>query len=108
MANTIRLRRSSVQGKAPTTSDIQLGELAVNTYDGKLYTKKSAGGVDSIVEIGATAGGAAGPVLEAAYVISQDVTLTTTCHGLSLISVEVSGGYSVTVPGGTTWTIALL
>ena len=52
MANTVRLKRSAVQGKAPVVGDLSLGELAVNTYDGKLYMKKNDGS-DAIVEIGA-------------------------------------------------------
>lgn len=55
MANTVRLKRSAVQGKAPVVGDLALGELAVNTYDGKLYTKKNDGS-DAIVEIGAGGG----------------------------------------------------
>lgn len=51
MANTFRLKRSAVDGKAPTTTDLQLGELAVNTYNGRLYTKKNDG-TDSIVLVG--------------------------------------------------------
>ena len=43
MANTIRLKRSSVAGKVPAIADLQLGEIAVNTTDGKLYLKKSDG-----------------------------------------------------------------
>ena len=53
MANTVRIKRSAVSGKVPLTTDLQLGELAVNTYDGKLYTKKDNGS-ESIVEIGST------------------------------------------------------
>jgi hypothetical protein len=59
MANTLKLKRSAVPGRVPQTSDLQLGELALNTNDGKLYTKKSVGGVDTIVDLSAgTAGGA--------------------------------------------------
>jgi hypothetical protein len=54
MANTFRLKRSAVQGRVPTTGDLQLGELGLNTYDGKLYTLKNDG-VATIVQIGATA-----------------------------------------------------
>lgn len=54
MANTIKLKRSAVPAKVPTTGDLQLGELALNTYDGKLYTLKNDG-VATIVQIGATA-----------------------------------------------------
>ena len=55
MANTIKVKRSAVPGKTPTTGDLQLGELAINTYDGKLYTKKD-NGVVSIVELTGSGG----------------------------------------------------
>lgn len=55
MANTLKLKRSAVQNKVPLTTDLQLGELAINTYDGKLYLKKD-NGTESIVEVGAGAG----------------------------------------------------
>ena len=44
-APKIQLRRSSVAGKKPTTTQLQLGELAVNTYDGKVYIKQDTDGV---------------------------------------------------------------
>lgn len=56
MSNTIKLRRSAVSGAIPTTGQLALGELALNTYDGKLYTKKDDG-TATIVEIGASGGG---------------------------------------------------
>ena len=59
MANTVKLKRSSVSGKVPLTTDLELGELAVNTFDGKLYLKKD-NGTQSIVEIGAGGGGTGG------------------------------------------------
>jgi hypothetical protein len=55
MANVIKIKRSAVSGKTPAVGDLQLGELAVNTFDGKLYTKKD-NGTASIVEIGAGSG----------------------------------------------------
>ena len=46
MANpVIQIKRSAVAGKIPTASNLQLGELAVNTYDGKVYLKQDQGGV---------------------------------------------------------------
>lgn len=56
MAQTLLLKRSAVPGKVPTTSDIPLGSLALNTYDGKLYTKKD-NGTASIVELSGGGGG---------------------------------------------------
>jgi hypothetical protein len=43
MANVVRLKRSSVAGKQPNISDLEVGELAVNLADGILYTKNTAG-----------------------------------------------------------------
>ena len=38
MASIVKIKRSSVQGKKPTTSEITGGELALNTRDGKLFS----------------------------------------------------------------------
>ena len=57
MAQTIKLKRSATQGASPTTSQLELGEVAINTYDGKMYIKKNVGGTESIVEIGAGGSG---------------------------------------------------
>ena len=56
MANTIKIKRSAVQGKVPVVGDLSLGELALNTYDGKLYTLKNDG-TAAVVEIGVSGGG---------------------------------------------------
>lgn len=39
MSTVFKLKRSSVKGKAPTTSNIDLGEIAINTNDGRLFFK---------------------------------------------------------------------
>ena len=43
MAQTVKLKRSSTAGKVPTTSNLELGELAMNTVDGKVYFEKNDG-----------------------------------------------------------------
>ena len=55
MANVVKVKQSSVALKVPTTAQLSLGELAVNTTDGKLYFKKNVSGTESIVELGANA-----------------------------------------------------
>ena len=45
MATPIRIKRSAVANKRPGLSDLQLGELALNTYDGRLYSERDTGGV---------------------------------------------------------------
>lgn len=51
MATVIQFKRSSTQSAVPTTSDLALGEIAVNTYHGRVYTEKNDGSA-SIVEVG--------------------------------------------------------
>ena len=45
MAQVVKLKRSSVAKKVPTISDLALGELAMNTNDGKVYFEKSGSSV---------------------------------------------------------------
>lgn len=101
MANLIKLKRSAVAGKAPAVGDLALGELALNTYDGKLYTKKD-NGTASIVELSASG---SVPIAETAQVISENVTFKTGFNGLSVGPVEVAATYAVTVPANATWVL---
>lgn len=53
MPSKVQLKRSSVPGKVPTTAQLDLAELAVNTRDGKLYMKRDNGnGTFTIIELG--------------------------------------------------------
>ena len=52
--SNIKLRRSATQGSIPTTANLDLGELAINTYDGKLYVKKTFGSLDRVVQVGSS------------------------------------------------------
>ena len=57
MATPIRIKRSAVPGKRPQTTDLQVGELALNTYDAELVTLRdrfSATGIATeVVRVGA-------------------------------------------------------
>lgn len=46
MANRIILKKSSVQGKVPSSGDLEFGELAVNFADGRIYYKNSSNDID--------------------------------------------------------------
>lgn len=43
MAQVLKLKRTAVSGKMPTTSHLELGELAMNTFDGRIFLKKDSG-----------------------------------------------------------------
>lgn len=51
MAWVVNLKKSSVAGKQPTTAQLIPAELAINTYDGKIYFKKTVNGVDTLLNL---------------------------------------------------------
>lgn len=112
----IKFKRSAVSGKVPTISDIDLGELAINTFDGKLFIKKDDG-TPSIVDITAGGGGGSGTVTSvsgAGTVSGLTLTGTVTTSGsltlggtLALTSSDITTGlgftpYNASNPAGYT------
>ena len=60
----IRLKRSTVAGKIPTTAQLALGELAVNAFDGEVFLKQDTAGVGiatRVIRVGA--GGSLGKTI---------------------------------------------
>ena len=54
MANQfLKLRRSAVPGRIPSTSSLDFGEIALNTYDGLAFIKRSGSAGEEIIAIGA-------------------------------------------------------
>jgi hypothetical protein len=70
----LKLRRSSVPGKIPTTSSLEYGEIALNTYDGLAFIKKSGSSGEEIVTIGATSGNFTGSLFGTASWAVQALT----------------------------------
>ena len=48
MANTILLKQSNLANAKPSTATIELGEIALNTADGKAYMKVDNGITEQI------------------------------------------------------------
>ena len=76
MSTTIKLRRSAVAGRIPTVSQLELGELAINTNDGKIYFKKYdvAANTESIIDISSN--------LDAAAILAELLTVDGANTGL--------------------------
>lgn len=89
MTSKVLIRRSTVPGKVPTTAQIDLGELAINTRDGKLFLKKDNGnGTFSMVEVGSPSAVAASLGLKTlAYANVGDWTLVADSNGDLLFTV---------------------
>ena len=69
----LKLRRSAVPGRVPDTASIQLGEIALNTYDGLAYIKKSGSNGEEVVVLGSTSGSFTGSFFgTASFAINAD------------------------------------
>ena len=51
MAQIIKLKRSLAAGSKPTTSNLEVGELAMNVTDGKVFLRKSGSAGDNVKEL---------------------------------------------------------
>lgn len=90
MANTIQIRRTSTQGTVPTTTQLSLGELAVNTYDGRLFFKKNVTGTETVMEV-----------------VTTTDTQTLSNKTLTAPVIGAASGTSLTLSGTATQTLRL-
>jgi hypothetical protein len=91
MSQIVKLRRSSVSGQKPTNSNLQLGELALNTTDGKVFMAVSGSGGPSIQELLVT-----NTVNTGSVNVSGSINLTgslTTTHTLSGSALHIVSGF---------------
>ena len=109
MANTIKLKRGS--GSDPSASDLAVGEVAIRTDEGKLFTKKDDG---SVAEIsggggGATGGGSDRVFFENAQTVTTNYTIGDTfgaaCNAMAAGPIAINSGITVTIDSGDTLTI---
>ena len=101
MANTIKHKRAS--GSDPSASDLVVGELAIRTDTGVVFTKKDDNSVAEIAGGGGTV--ADDCIYENSQTISNDYTVTSNKNAMSAGPITVSSGVTVTVGSTSTWTI---
>ena len=96
MATPFRIKRSAVPGKQPQVTDLQLGELALNTYDSELYTLRArAGFATDVVRVGS------GPNVTNIYYVTKDGKDTNTGKKLGDAKATIGAAVAVasTIPG---------
>lgn len=95
--NTIKLKRSNVQSNVPSLGDLTLGELAVNTFDGKIFIKKNDGS-DSLETIVTTHAQITGSIeLTSAVTSSFQLIQNTNGSSNDMLTIRVGGEDRVTV-----------
>jgi len=106
MAQNIKLKRSAVAGKVPLTTDLALGELAINTNDGKIYYKKD-NGTESIVQLAIDSDVVkltGNQTIAGVKTFSDTTASTNTTTGALTVAGGVGIGGAVNVSGGMTVT----
>lgn len=93
----IKLKRSDVEGKVPTTGSLEFGELAVNTFDGRVFFKRDDGVEETIQHILTTNSTTTGSVDIFGSVTQSDSSSKFIIEGVAQFknNVEVSGSVSV-------------
>jgi hypothetical protein len=94
MSTVIKVKRSETASSVPTTSDLAVGEIAVNTADKKVYVRAS-GGVVEVANV--VAGGASGDITEVLTATGSGLTGGSTAGSANLAinvddsSLQISG-----------------
>ena len=99
MAQTIKLKRSATSGKVPSTGNLALGELAINTYDGRVFFKKNDGS-DSIEHIVTTDSITTGSVSIIGSLVVDDITIDgSTISDSGDLTLDIGGDLNIDVDG---------
>lgn len=100
MPNTIRHKRSSTPGASPAANVLQTGELAVNSGDGRVYTKTEAGTVKEVTRQAASTtngrvqlAGTTGHLWDTSSLAFQEVAGTSITLSLNTTRLEAAGGF---------------
>lgn len=98
--NTFLLKRSNVPGKVPLAGDVQLGEIALNTADVKLYTSGTT--ENDIIQIGWDRINRTGDTVTGDFIFNGGITATTISATTYLNYPTVGGGGDyLPLSGGT-------
>lgn len=104
MSNRIKLKRSSTVSRVPQIADLTLGELAINTFDGKLFFKKNNGS-DSIESIVTTNSQITGSVELTGALTSSLSLISNDSPSTNMFLVKVAGDDKVKVNSEGTFII---
>ena len=97
MATPIRIKRSAVPGKRPAVTDLQVGELALNTHDAELVTLRDrfaqTGIATEVVRVGA------GATVTNVLYVTKDGSDNNTGQKLGDAKLTIKGAVSVASAG---------
>ena len=96
----IQLYRTTTAAAVPLAANLAAGELAINTTDGILFYKDTAGVVQKF-----TSAGAGGGIVINNTTISTNYTIASGTNGFSVGPMTISSGYAITISSGQRWVV---
>jgi hypothetical protein len=96
-----QIRPIGVSGSIPSVNQLALGDIAINTYDGKAYLKKAVGNTQTILEIGGGSSVSSSYALSASYAANGGVTQLLAGANISLSPTNGLGQVTITSTGGS-------
>jgi hypothetical protein len=97
----IKIKRSETECSVPSASDLDVGELAMNSTDKKIFTKDSSG---LIVELGGT-GKTTNALSQHSYTISENYSIDTGNNAISVGGITINSGKYVEISSASIWAI---
>ena len=91
-----QIRPIGVSGSIPTVNQLALGDIALNTYDGKAYIKKAVANTQTIIELGVGSG-------VTQIVAGTNVTISPV-GGIGVVTINSTTG-SGTPPNGPNYSL---
>jgi hypothetical protein len=92
------MKQSATASAVPTAGQLELGELAINTTDGKLYLKK---GDNTIVQVGAGGGGTADAGTLTGATLASNVLASSLTSVGTLANLTVTNAIAGSVTGNS-------
>jgi hypothetical protein len=102
MAQVVKLKRTAVEGKVPSTQHLELGELAINTHDGRIFFQKDDG-TPTIQHIVTTNSVTTGSISLIGDVTASNLQL----NGNATINGNLTLGGNITIGDSTSDTITI-
>lgn len=105
MANTIKPKRTGTSGKVPLTTDLEVGEIAVNMADGILYVRDALGTVKQVGKDVDTSNllPKAGGTITGDLTVSNNLTANSTTNLNGAVRLGQTSAQAITVNGTTTF-----
>jgi hypothetical protein len=92
-----QIRPIGISGSIPSVNQLALGDIAINTYDGKAYIKKAIGNNQTILELGTGGGGSS---ISASYAATASYSFfAITSSYAETASYALNGGVTKLIAG---------